>query len=74
MAILLLLGPKAMNLALESSFYLEINNEINHPIGMVRMIEPLSSNSRGCLKNSRDHCFCDNLEIVIPLVFIYVDY
>ena len=37
------LGPKAMKPTLEFSFYLKIKNESNHLIGMVTMIEPLSS-------------------------------
>ena len=37
------LSPRAMKPALESSFYLKVKNESNRLIGMVRMIEPLSS-------------------------------
>ena len=71
------LGPKATKPALESSFYLKIENESNRLIGMVGMIEPLSSilspasNSRKSLKKSWDDRFCDHLEIVILSVDLH---
>ena len=65
------LGPKAMKLAFESSFYLKIKNESNRLIGMVGMIEHLSStlppstSSKSCFKKSWDYRFCNHLEIFI---------
>ena len=54
--------------ALESSFYLKINNERDHLSGMVRVIEqqtvPFHQLGR-CIKKSWDHCFCDYVGIVI---------
>ena len=65
------LCPKDIKRALESSFYLKMKKDNIRLIGMVGIIEDLfttlspSSNSRRCFKKSWDHCFCDNLEIVI---------
>ena len=71
------LCPKAMKPVLESFLYQEIENESNYLIGMVRMIEPLSSelppssNSRKCFKKSWDHRFCDHLKVVILSVDLH---
>ena len=69
------LGSESMKPDLESFFTWKIKNEDNRLIGMVGMIEHLSStlpSSSNSWRFSKNHCFCDHLEILFSVfTFFY---